>query len=197
MLLESWDVNADATEYTLHVRKGVTWNNGDTFNADDVDLQSQPLVRQERRRQFDGGAHGLADRPRHQDRRARARSSKVDDYTVKLKLLKPDITIIPGMSDYPGLIVHRNFDKDGKDLVKHPIGTGPFELVSYAVGKKAAFKQPHQRQMVGRRRLSRRRRVHRLRHRHFGDRQRLRVEGARLHDEDRFGLCRRSSTSRA
>ena len=37
--------------------------------------------------------------------------------------------------------MHRNFDNDGKDLVKHPIGTGPFELVSFEVGKKAAFKR--------------------------------------------------------
>jgi len=137
-LLEGWDVNGDATEYVLRVREGIKWSNGDAFNADDVMFNIT--------RWCDKAAEGNSMAGRFASMIDEATGNvadgvltKVDDNTVKITLASPDISIIPGMCDYPALIVHRGYE--GADLTDEGmVGTGPFMVESHEVGVKTVMK---------------------------------------------------------
>ena len=129
-LLESWEASDDLKTWTLNLRQGVTFNNGDPFAADDVVFTLNEWLNS------DVGSSMLGMMGAYLEPTG---IEKVSDHQIKLHLKQAEIGVPEHLFHYPALVLnHRTFEGD---FIKAPHGTGPFTLETYSEGERSVFKR--------------------------------------------------------
>jgi ABC-type transport system substrate-binding protein len=120
-LAESWDIQEQGKVYVFHLRRGVKFHDGTDFDAAAAKWNLDRIMADEK-----APAHRFF---------ANVESSEVlDAHTLKIIMRYPTATLLSALAtNGTGLhIISPTSEKTwGKDVLRHPAGTGPFRLVTW------------------------------------------------------------------
>ncbi|WP_337269494.1 ABC transporter substrate-binding protein [Oryzifoliimicrobium ureilyticus] len=117
-LAEKWEQTPDGS-WRFHLRHGVTFSNGTTFDAKDVKHSFERIMSDknacESRRYFGG---------------MKISTSIVDDYTIDFKV-EPAQPILPLLLSLVTIVP----EETPMEFIREPIGTGPYKLTNWTPGQ--------------------------------------------------------------
>ena len=119
------DYNEDGTEWTLHIREGIKFSNGNPLTAEDVVFS------------LDKNNHRTGE-PDYLPNLDLEHTYAKDDYTVVMALTQYDLSYIYSMTS---LMIFDKESYDADKIAQEPIGTGPYKLKDYVVNSHITFER--------------------------------------------------------
>jgi peptide/nickel transport system substrate-binding protein len=128
-LAQSWRPSADLKSWVFTLRPGVRWSTGEALTVADIGFNF---------------ARWLAPASQSVNRTALAAINAfeaLDDRRFALHLSRPVCSLPEQLFSATCPILHHGFDAAGTKWTDNPVGTGPFRLVDFQVGRQARFER--------------------------------------------------------
>jgi ABC-type transport system substrate-binding protein len=141
-LAKSWDISADKTVYTFHLRTDVVFHSDAAFEgskgrklvAGDVVYSLSRIIDKKTASPGAWIFNGKVDTLQP--------FTAINDSVFQLKLLRPYNPILGIISmQYCSIVAKEAVEKYGNDFRRHPVGTGPFQYVAWEEGQALVMKK--------------------------------------------------------
>lgn len=124
-LADSWDISPDGLTYTFHLRKGVTFTDGSTWNADALKINLDHMVDPATKSPL---AASYID--------PYVSTTVVDEYTAQVTLSTPYSAFLNVLAQgYLGMISPKQITEAPDTICDQPIGSGPFIVKKWTKGE--------------------------------------------------------------
>jgi peptide/nickel transport system substrate-binding protein len=147
MLMESWTPSTDLKIWTLRVRSGVMWHNGEELTADHVAWNIRRWTDPSLGSSNLGLSTFAALTEYTDDKDAKGKAVRrpiangvevLDSRTLRLNLAKPVLSVAEDFAEYSAHIAHPSFTAP---LSRKAIGTGPYMLAELRVAERCVLKR--------------------------------------------------------
>ncbi len=124
-LAQAWDISENGLIITFHLRKGVAWQDGQPFTADDVLYTYRVTIDPKTPTAYAGDFLKVK------------KAEVIDSHTFRVTYDRP---FAPALISWSSAILPKHL-LEGKDITKspltrHPIGTGPYMFKEWVTGQK-------------------------------------------------------------
>jgi len=125
-LAQSWSVSSDQLWWNFHLRKGVTFQDGSPFTADDVVYSYRRIIDEK-----------LANVDKFS---AVTDVSAAGEDTVLIRVKQPTPNLLTNLGGFKGMAIVQRKNVESGQIASHPVGTGPFAFASQKSGDSIILK---------------------------------------------------------